>query len=630
MKPIIFSLKIVPVELRQGLREIVRDHAARFASRGGLALAFQADSSLPEEGLRTSLEGGAVVIRYRSRSGALRALGRLLAARTPEELVFTEVSPFTLRGLMIDCSRNGVMTVEALQAFLRRVSLMGINMFMLYTEDTYEVPGEPFFGYLRGAYSQRELKAIDDYAHSLGIELIPCIQTLAHLEQILQWPTYREYRDTEHILLPGYDKTYDLIRKMIRAATASVRSGRIHIGMDEAHGLGTGRYREIFGERRAFDIMNEHLGRVRDICADEGLRPMIWSDMYFRLGSRTHSYYDMNWQIPDDVIEKIPRDVQLVYWDYYHDEPETYRKMIGFHRRLGVEPIMAGGIWTWPRFWCALPWTFKTISACLAACRAEGLREVFMTMWGDDGMEVDLFSALPGVQFFCEQAFAAEAALDTVQQRFEAICGCAFEPWIRAADLDLVPGIANRHKSRTNAAKGLLWQDPALAILDPHIRLEAVSRHYRQLADELSRAANGEGLAARLGFPAAIARTLARKVPLRQALATALKTNNRRKLRMLAERDLPGLIAAVQELWKCHRRMWMATYKPFGWEVIENRYGGLLARLQTVRDRVQDYLSRRTNSLPELTAKLLDPWPEIKDDIILSTAARVRTPSYIK
>lgn len=630
MKPIIFSPQIVPTELRQGLREIVWDHADRFASRGGLALKFQADSSLPEAGLRASLEGGAVVIRYRTRSGALRALGRLLAAGMPEELVFAEVSPFTLRGLMIDCSRNGVITLEALQAFLRRVSLMGINMLMLYTEDTYEVPGEPFFGYLRGAYSQRELKAIDRYAHSLGIELIPCIQTMAHLEQILQWPAYRDYRDTESVLLAGHDKTYELIRKMIRAATASVRSRRIHIGMDEAHGLGTGRYREIFGERRAFDIMNEHLGRVRDICADEGLRPMIWSDMYFRLGSRTHSYYDMNWQIPDDVIEKIPRDVQLVYWDYYHDDPETYRKMIGFHRRLGAEPIMAGGIWTWSHFWCALPWSFTAISACLTACRAEGLREVFMTMWGDDGMEVDIFSALPGVQFFCERCFDGEAGLDTVARRFEAICGCPFEPWLRAAELDLVPGVANPAKSRTNAAKGLLWQDPALPILDPQIRAEAVTRHYRRLADELGRAAKGEGLAERLAFPAAIARTLARKVPLRQALATALRTGNRRKLRILAERDLPGLIAAVQELWKCHRQIWMATYKPFGWEVIENRYGGLLARLRTIRDRVKDYLAGRTKSLPELTAKLLNPWPEIKGDIVYTSAARVRTPSYIK
>jgi hexosaminidase len=44
----------------------------------------------------------------------------------------------------------------------------------LYTEDTYQIPDEPFFGYLRGAYTEAELREIDDYAYALGIEVVPC------------------------------------------------------------------------------------------------------------------------------------------------------------------------------------------------------------------------------------------------------------------------------------------------------------------------------------------------------------------------------------------------------------------------------------------------------------------------
>ena len=90
---------------------------------------------------------------------------------------------------------------------------MGLNMCMLYTEDTYEVPGEPFFGYLRGRYSQAEMKELDRYAASLGIEMFPCIQTLAHLEQILQWPAYAQYKDTNSVLLADEDATYALHRE---------------------------------------------------------------------------------------------------------------------------------------------------------------------------------------------------------------------------------------------------------------------------------------------------------------------------------------------------------------------------------------------------------------------------------
>ena len=38
---------------------------------------------------------------------------------------------------------------------------------MLYTEDTYEVDGQPYFGYMRGRYSKEEMKEIDDFAAEL-------------------------------------------------------------------------------------------------------------------------------------------------------------------------------------------------------------------------------------------------------------------------------------------------------------------------------------------------------------------------------------------------------------------------------------------------------------------------------
>lgn len=50
---------------------------------------------------------------------------------------------------------------------------MGYNTLMLYTEDTYEVDGQPYFGYMRGRYSKAELRELDDYAAEKGMELIP-------------------------------------------------------------------------------------------------------------------------------------------------------------------------------------------------------------------------------------------------------------------------------------------------------------------------------------------------------------------------------------------------------------------------------------------------------------------------
>ena len=52
-------------------------------------------------------------------------------------------------GVMLDCSRNAVMKPQKVKEFAKLIRDMGYNMLQLYTEDTYEIEGEPFFGHMR-------------------------------------------------------------------------------------------------------------------------------------------------------------------------------------------------------------------------------------------------------------------------------------------------------------------------------------------------------------------------------------------------------------------------------------------------------------------------------------------------
>ena len=49
-----------------------------------------------------------------------------------------------------------------------------------------------------------------------------------------------------------------------------------------------------------------------------------------------------------------------------------------------------------------------------------------------------------------------------------------------------------------------------------------------------------------------------------------------------------------------HRKLWHQTYKPFGWEVLDIRYGGMLSRLDTVIWRLEEYLAGNIAEIPEL------------------------------
>ncbi len=83
------------------------------------------------------------------------------------------------------------MNVASVKQWIDITADLGYNTLMLYTEDTFEVDGNPYFGYMRGRYSREELKEINAYALKKEMELIPCTQMLAHQNVCRRWPEYK-------------------------------------------------------------------------------------------------------------------------------------------------------------------------------------------------------------------------------------------------------------------------------------------------------------------------------------------------------------------------------------------------------------------------------------------------------
>jgi hypothetical protein len=329
-------------------------------------------------------------------------------------------------------------------------------------------------------------------------------------------------------------------------------------------------------------------------------------------------------------VAKIPKDVQLVYWDYYHHDVEFYRDWIDRHRALGSEPVMANGVWVWNHFWAALPHSLSTLDACMTACREKKLSEVFATLWGDDGMECDVFSALPGLQYFAEYNYADRVDPALLRANFRGSCDADFDDWAKAAGIDSVPGLADPRKNESNVGKWLLWQDPMLSFMDPQVADYPLKGHYAKLADELETAAGKDKLSRRLLFPARLARALALKVDLRKDLAAAYAAGDKERLKELAANDLPALRKALDLAWKTHRDMWLATYKPFGLEVIERRYGAVRTRLESLGDRLKAYLAGKVPSIPELEARFEKVHDLPKGTLPRMNWSRVATASCIK
>jgi len=587
-----------PAELYPLLETLSENYPVR-EGRGGRRLTWVRTAEPGALNVTLTADGG--VIEYGSPAGAARGLGLALAGRSGREKL-----EFKTLGIMLDVSRNAVMTVDHFKAWLRQLALMGYNLAMLYTEDTYQLPDEPYFGYMRGPYTMAELKEIDAYARRLGIELVACIQTLGHLEQMLQWNAYAKVKDTANVLLVDEPGTYRLVDKMLAFWSEALTSRRIHIGMDETHDLGRGRFMDQYGYQRGFDIFNRHLGQVTALCERHGLNPMIWSDMYFRMGNPNLDYYDRKSTIPDDVKAKIPAGVDLVYWDYYHRDEEFYLEWIKRHRELNKEPLMASGIWTWSKFWCDYEQSQATVIPCLAACRKCKLSEVLFTLWGDDGAYCEFDSALAGLCWAAELAYGNDGDDEATAASYRAVCGGDYRAVQVAGRLDSsAPDSLN-----TNCA-GLLWDDPLMAkfLREQEKKygadyLAKLIEYYQTVVDDLKPVAGKKADGADLNFALRTAVLTANKLKLRRKLVHAYAVRDRKALEELAARDVAGVIGDLRRFAEAFRTQWLRRNKPFGLDVIQVRIGGQIARWEELGVRLEELLSGKVTSIPELEVRL--------------------------
>lgn len=550
----------------------------------------------------------AVEIRYAERIHFFRALGLLLQnMRENDEFVLEEEPQFSMNGIMIDISQgNAVINVNHVKRIIYRMSIMGLNMLMLYNEDNYEVKGEPYFGYMRGRYSEDELKEIDDYAYSLGVEVIPCIQTLAHLIDALKWACYSDMKEDDDTLLVGCERTYEFIEKLIISASTPLRSKRIHVGLDEAWKLGQGNYLLKNGYRSKFDIMIDHLDRIMQITDKHGLKPMMWSDMFFRAASAKGEYYEKDTVIPQDVIDKIPGNMQLVYWDYYNNDEEFYSDFIAKHKKFGSNPIFAGGIWNWVGFGLNYGKTFVTTNAALTACKKAGVMEVFATLWGDDTTESNIFSALLGLQLYAEHGYSKELDMKKLKKRFEFCTGGKYDDFIDIKYLDEVPGTRPDNLETYNPCKYLLWQDIMAGLFDKNIEGLALSDHYEATRKkmEMHSLTNGE-----YGFVfiylEKVCSVLAIKAELGIDITKAYVSKDVPMLKKMVKEVLPELAERVNDLRRYHRKLWMEINKAPGWEIMDLRYGQVLMRIDTTMSRVKDYLEGRIEQIEEFEQERL-------------------------
>lgn len=541
--------------------------------------------------------GNEVCLYYRNLSEFSRLL--LAAAVKSGEYRFSLGEGFERTGFMADNSRNAVLNLYTLKKLIRKSALLGFNRLYLYMEDTYEVAGQPYFGYFRGRLSVSEWKEIDRYASGFGIVVVPCIQAFAHLNQIFRWKPYLEINDCEDILLADDARTYALVEDMFRSLRSAVSGTEINIGMDEAYLAGLGKHLTRFGYQDRTEMLNRHIRRVTEIAEKYGFRCAMWSDMYFRLVYGGEYYNTADESANQLALAQIPKNIELIYWDYYSSDEARLDTMMKKHLKIGNDVQFAGGAWKWTGFLPDNEFSIQNTRPAVRMAKKNGIRTFFLTGWGDNGGECSVFAVLPALYYFSRLNFDLPTQGEEFEKEFALLSGMSYNDFLGIEQPNRAGGTVGARKP--NVSKYYLYNDYFMGIMDS-VLCGGEAQRFAQSAQKLG---NAKGEFAYLFDTAkSLAEVLAIKCDLGVRTRLAYRQGDKEALSALADRYMQ-VYDKLKAFYESFRKQWETENKPHGFDVQDIRLGGLMLRTLNCRRRILQYCRGETPRIEELDEDVL-------------------------
>ena len=502
-------------------------------------------------------------------------------------------SSFKDLSIMVDVARNYPLKVETFKKLIRYMALLGYSTLKIYFEDLLEVNNEPYFGYLRGRYSKEEIKEIVNYADLFKIEVMPYIQTLAHLNQIKRWCVYRDHFDIDDILLVDDERTYTLIDNMLETISESFTSKRINIGMDEAYLLGRGKYLDKNGYEKRVNIFKKHLSKVLTLTSKYNLDVEMWGDMFFN----NSSYAYDNLSVED--LNKV-NNLKLVYWDYEYKDVKEFQSLIKLHKKVSDKVSTAGGSWKWlglaPNNKYAIAANINFMKASLK----ENIEEYTLTCWGDNGSSASIFSILPTL--FAVANFSFYQGNKKIDYLFKDIFKISFNDFLYVDKVNNVT-INDPLNAKNNISRIYLYNDLLLGTYNSLIDKDQIST-YKVIKKKLNKLSKNNSFNYIFKTLFEFCRVLILKVEIMDELRIAYQDNNKEKLN--------EILIKLNKLRTTFDKFYFALYEQYhleakgnGFDVIDIRLGGVLQRIKTTIRKINDYLKYGTK-IDELEEIMLD------------------------
>ena len=296
----------------------------------------------------------------------------------------------------------------------------------------------------------------------------------------------------------------------------------------------------------------------------------------------------------------FPRNIKLIYWDYYHNNKEDYVNMIRLHRKTKRQICFAGGIWTWRGFTPYNEYTEITMSPAIDACIECGVNEIFMTMWGDNGGECSRFSILSSLVYVAEKSIEGTVDEKRISAITEKISGYTYR---ELTMLDVPNNLSGKKvEINVNPSKYLLFADPLVSFFDGFIQDDFEQKYREYYLLLLSLAERKSWFSGLFATQAKLCKVLSNKAQLSVKLKRAYDKKDFNELKKIIE-TIDVVIADVKEFYAAFKEQWNKENKSFGFEVQDIRFGGLMLRLRHVKEILKDFIEGKIAKIEALEEK---------------------------
>ena len=417
----------------------------------GLVLVLDNTITHPQ-GYRLVVHAGQITITGENAAGVyygIATLAQLLqhyGAALPN-MTLDDWPDFPVRGVMLDISRDRVMTMETLYALVELLASWKMNQLQLYMEHTFAYSQHETVWKEASPFTGQQILELDQFCKQHHVELVANQNSFGHMERWLKHPAYKHLAECpdgfigdfgDHLgerrpatsLNPLDPASIALIDGLYSELLPHFTSQTLNVGGDEPWEMGQCQSRSACETRGRGRIYVDYLLKLYELTQKHGRQMMFWADVIVKY---------------PELIAEMPKDVIAIEWGYYMGHP--YVQHSPMFAQSGLPFYVCPGTSSWNSLAGRTTNAIGNIRDAASTGLKYGASGLLLTDWGDRGHWQPLSVSYLGFACGLANAWAYDANtnidLPAVLDRFvfHDVAGLMGKVAADLGDLYTLPGL---------------------------------------------------------------------------------------------------------------------------------------------------------------------------------------------